>query len=289
MAKKSLYFERKRQEEETLRIEEQVGAILDFEYGESEYYDSKILLLILENIIGKKFAVIKSDINELKICVTENEIKNYLDNLFKNEFPESYTRMQSKLYKRLEWELAKGTVFWNNYRESRDRTRPEVVEIIDNECGDWLKSFKYRFEPFTLEYYIRYVEIVKDKSISILNIIEKISNNQHNDIESLLNDLDISLDELGNISRKDIIRLASPLILNYNVLIEKTSEGNNLSTYLERKLSEEELIRTNMYTRIFPFSLFYTDWNFNAPGSIKISPECERKLQRNGKILQKVK
>ena len=59
----------------------------------------------------------------------------------------------------------------------------------------------------------------------------------------MLTELDIVLDENGNVLKSDIVRLITPTIYNINDLNEKLAKANDLSTYLTFKMSKHSLYR----------------------------------------------
>lgn len=50
-----------------------------FNGNENEYYDSKFIITILEDILGKTIVEIKKDVNDNKIIVTKESIESYLE------------------------------------------------------------------------------------------------------------------------------------------------------------------------------------------------------------------
>ncbi len=72
-------------------------------------------------------------------------------------------------------------------------------------------------------------------------------------IRDLLSELDIQLDENGNVSRDDIIRLITPALYNISDLFEKINRTNDLSTYLTFKMSRESLYKAGWSeTEVYP-------------------------------------
>ena len=52
-----------------------------FENAEIKYYEPRVLVTILEDILGKDIETIKRELSELKIVVTAEQIKDYLNNI----------------------------------------------------------------------------------------------------------------------------------------------------------------------------------------------------------------
>lgn len=119
----------------------------------------------------------------------------------------------------------------------------EDIEVSSQEFVDGLIARRYYFEPYTLEYFKRYSNIVRNKTLLLLSIIEKIGNRDCMSIKDLMSELDILLDENGNILREDIIRLITPIVYNISELNEKVIKTNDLSTYLTFKMSQHSLYK----------------------------------------------
>lgn len=197
-----------------------------FEDKDKQYYDSKYIITILENILGNRLDNIKNEINDTQIVVSKEEITKYLEKTFEEENP--------KLKKRIESPKSKkngNIVEWTN----------EEIKISSQEFIDSLIAQRYYFEPDTLEYFKKYSNIVRNKALLLLNIIEKIGNRDFLSIQNLIKELDIQLDENGNILKEDIIRLIIPTVYNISELNEKVTKANDLSTYLTFKMSEHSL------------------------------------------------
>ncbi len=109
-----------------------------------------------------------------------------------------------------------------------------------------VRNERYIYKPYTLEYFKKYISIVKAKTIILLSIIEKINNKQFKQLNNLLNNFDIQIDEDGNMSREDIIRLIVPTINNINDLYDQVNKANDLNSYLLFKLSKELFINNGI-------------------------------------------
>ncbi len=199
-----------------------------FENTDTQYYDSKYIITIIEDILGNKLDDIKKEINDTQIVVSKQQITKYLEKKFKQENPEIKKRIESQKPKR-----SGNIAEWTD-----EEIKSSSQEFIDN-----LVAQRYYFEPYTLEYFKKYSNIVRNKAILLLNIIEKIGNRDSLSIQNLMKDLDIQLDENGNILKDDIIRLIIPTVYNISELNEKVTQANDLSTYLIFKMSEHSLYR----------------------------------------------
>lgn len=248
-----------------------------FENSDNEYYNSKFIITILEDVLGKNTEIIKKELSELKIVVTIEQIKEYLNNKFEEENPIVKARLENpKPRKPLSKEICFG------------KLTDEEIEESSQHFADQITASRYAFDSFTLEYFNKYSNIVRNKANKILNIIEKISDKEYSTISDLLAELDIRLDANGNITKEDVIRLVVPFVHNYNELTEKVSKANNLETYLTFILSKHSLYRSGcsegeLYptTSIQTKSLFYDGLKGNIPLSDK-QRRLLREEQRKG-------
>ena len=151
------------------------------------------------------------------------------------------------------------------------------------------------FEPYTLEYFNRYSNIVRNKALLLLNVIEKIGNRDTISIQDLITELDIQLDGSGNISKEDIIRLITPTVYNIGELNEKISKANDLSTYLTFKMSKHSLYKDGWSEgEIYPSSslqvknLYYDHVRGNVSLSSAQRTELEQEQRRSMKKFAKM-
>ena len=238
-----------------------------FKEKENKYYDSKFIIKILEDILGKSFEEIKKNVKNSKITVTKEQIENYLEQKLIIEDPELKKRIENPKPKR-----------------SRDISKWTEQDIEDaaQELDDSISIGRYCFDPYTLEYFNRYTTIVKNKVKKLLNIIEKISNKNITSIQDILTDLDIVLDENGNILKSDIIRLITPTIYNINELNEKISKANDFFTYRTFNISKHSLYRDGISEfEIYPNEVIQ-EKNLiygNLAGNISLSDNQRKVLQ----------
>lgn len=230
-------------------------------------YDSKYLVKILEEILGKSFNEIKEDINNKRVTVTSEQIESYLEQRFIEEDPELKKRIDSPKNKK------SGNVGeWSK----------KDIEDYSQEFADELVASRYRFVPYTLEYFTRYTDIVRKKINILLNIVSGLANKKIEPIEELINDLDIKISTDGKVSKEDIIRLIIPIVANINMLEEKVEKANDLSTYLTFKESKDSLYRDGWSeSEIYPMSSLQTQSDMNDWRDDNV------KLSDNQKILLK--
>jgi len=241
-----------------------------FDNTEFKYYDPKILISILEDILAKDINTIKTELDELKIGVTVEQILEYLSNKFAKEEPEVKLRIENPkpsepLCDKIEFKKI-------SFEDFKDSTQA---------FGDKLVAERYEFDFYTLNYFNKYSNIVRSKAKKILDIIEKIANKNHSTIAYLMIELDIQLDENGNISKEDIIRLITPFVYNYNSLVEKVNTANNLESYLEFKLSKHSLYRAGCSEgELYPTSSIQVNSLFSSsPDNVPLSVNQKKNLE----------
>ena len=199
-----------------------------FDADNDHYYESGRIISLLEDILGKKIDDIKRVIIDTKINVTSEKIEEYLDLEFEKndlELKKEISNIDSKISKKKYGWTKQDAVYYSQLLIVKSR------------------ASKYRFEPYTLEYFKKYSEIVRKKALLLLNIIENIGNKDSDKIKDILGDIDIQLDQDGKILRSDIIRILTPMIYNFYELIDKVSDANNVETYLNLKLSLNSLYK----------------------------------------------
>lgn len=212
----------------------------DLDISEDKYCDSILIIKILEDIMDKSFLCIKDSVTQCNIFVDDNQIEEYLNKKFEIENLDLKQRIESKEPKR-------GSSI--NF----DQANLEDIRNSSQEFIDGLEAQRYAFSPYTLEYFKTYVSILKRKISTLLDLMEKIAYKDSKSIQKLLDDLDIKLDDDGNILKSDIIRLITPTIYNIKDLYEKVSQANDLSTYLTFKMTKHSLYRDDINeSEIYP-------------------------------------
>lgn len=244
-----------------------------FDTPNVRYYEPTILITILEDILKEDLKAIKNNIANASIYVDRGQIEAYLDKTFEEENPSLKKRMENPRPRK---QMEKGYK-WHKITE-------QEIEESSQACEDIVRAARYRFEPYTLEYFQKYTSILKSKTAKILNIIEKIANKEYSMITELLIGLDIRLDENKRITKEDIIRLIKPFVYNYEELNAKINSANDLSTYLTFKLSKDTLYKKGYALgEIYPrASIQVKDLYYdNLPGSIPLSDRQRKTLQQD--------
>lgn len=193
------------------------------ENKEEKYYDPKYITTFLEEVLGFDMESVKTMVNNSRVKVNEEEIRDFLDKKFGEENPELKKRIES--------------------RRTTNRSGMKSTEEATQEFADDLESSRYSFDPYTLKYFKTYSGIIRDKSNALLGLIERIGNGHAGDIMDELDELDINFNEDGRISKTDIMRLVTPAVHNIRTLDDKVRQANDLSTYLTFKMSLDSIYK----------------------------------------------
>lgn len=238
-------------------------------YFNEDYYDSIYLVKVLEDLLGKSFDEIRNDVHNKKVIVSSDEIKSYLENRFIYEKPELHERLQKPKTK-----LGADASKWID----------EAIRNYSERIADEYEAKRYSFDPFTLEYYQKYTEIVRNKINKLLDIVNGLATKEIKPIKKDLNKLDIKISKDGKISKEDIIRLIVPLITNIEKLEEKVDKANNLSTYISFKLSKDSLYREGLFeSELYPQSDLQTQSDMNdwKDDNVKLSDNQRKVLKKH--------
>lgn len=234
--------------------------------GDNKDYDTKYLRTILESLLDNSIEDIRKNVNNCDIKVTEEQIKEYLNNKLEEENPELKKRRETSKNRN-----------WINLSKC---TQKDIEESSQNFI-DELDMVRYTYEPYTLHYYSHYIMILKSKINKLLYVIDGISSNNASQIEEELNNLDINIID-NKILKSDIIRLIIPTIYNIETLKSKTNEANNLDTYLTNKLSKHYLLRRGIFEyEIYPSkSIIMNHLDYDGiPGYVKLTEKQKKKLR----------
>ncbi len=204
-------------------------------YGINGYFLEPFLIkmMIIDEIkLGMSFVELERFIEECEISVTEDEIKKFLD----KKRSENYIglKVNSK---------NNGSSILIQEDTTSEELEKTVKDALNYQCCS--------FDPYTLEYFKKYVAILKVKCSNLLKILDYLDKRKSMEISKdewkALVDLDIHVNEEGNVYCEDINRLCEAIIYNINDLYKKVQEGNNLNTYLDFKISKEQLGRDGIF------------------------------------------
>lgn len=235
-------------------------------FNEEQYYNPNILIKILEDYYKKSFNELKNDLKNMKITITQEDIKKYLEQKFKEENPELKQRMEAKKTRK---------------KKSILELTPEDIDNLSKDLSDQLLASKYNFDPYTLNYLKKYSEIVRSKSLALLDIIELLS------CYGSVIEYDIILKD-DKISKIDIERIIKPTLENIDAFYEKINQANTLETYLSLSVSEHSLMRHGITeSEIYPVKqlqikdLYYSGIKGNIPFSEKQKQELRIEQRKN--------
>ncbi len=200
---------------------------------------------------------------DMIVSIIEKELGLDLDSLKSYILYTNITLTSEEIVNYL-WELSKGQ------------------KILDRRFALELDN-KYSFEPFTLEYFTTYLDILKKKTIKLLNLIDNINNEEY---RKVFQSLDITIYDDG-IHYKDVIRLCKPIVYNVLEIREISKKANDKRTYITTKINKDALFRDGWTLReIYPL-IDYQDKKGEAltdDGYIELSDRQKEemiKLTRN--------
>lgn len=180
----------------------------------------------------------------MKITITEEEITVFLDKIMDEKYPDLRMR-----------------VIEDNYSD------PSVRFV------DMLKASKYTFNGDTLEYFNIYVDILREKSLKLLNAIDILDGLKKGNLDkdsdvSILSELDIKI-ENECILYSDVLRLVNPIVENIFDLKKYVEMSNDVNTYLHFSVNKDRIcLQGGNFYELFPSrKLQVTDIEFD--GSIR--------------------
>lgn len=147
--------------ENKINFDKYVGIINN---GEIAYYSPRVLITILEGEMENSFEDIKKIVKNASINITSEQIVEFLNAMFEQEKPELKKRIDNR-----QKVVSNGKMLFG-------KEQIEYLKKSFEEFDDSISASKYAFTPYSLEYFKKYVKILKSKLLLLLNIIEKISN-----------------------------------------------------------------------------------------------------------------
>ncbi len=214
-------------------------------YGENGYYiDSHIIhrIVVDELKLPMSFEGIEEFVNTCEISITENEIREFLDKKMDEEEPTLRKELE-KPYK----PISSNPLDWTEediHREARA-------------FGTAILKSRYRFEPYSLQYFKTYISILKEKCNTLFEILEDLAKIKEDTISeegwNRIVDLDFHINEYGDIYTTDVVRLADAIIYNVKDLYDKITKGNNPETYLTFKESKHNMAKDGIFeSELYP-------------------------------------
>lgn len=214
-------------------------------YGENGYYvDSHIIhrMIVDELKLHLSFSGIEEFVNTCGISITESEIKDFLDKKMDEEEP----TLRKKLEKPSK-PISNNPLEWTEEDIHREARAFETAIL----------KGRYRFEPYSLQYFKTYTSILKEKCKTLFEILEDLAKVKEGTISKegwdRIVDLDFHINEYGDIYITDVERLADAIIYNVKDLYDKITKGNNPETYLTFKESKHNMARDGIFeSEIYP-------------------------------------
>ena len=166
------------------------------------------------------FVELKRFIEECEISVTEDEIKKFLD----KKRSENYIglKVNSK---------NNGSSILIQEDTTSEELEKTVKDALNYQCCS--------FDPYTLEYFKKYVAILKVKCSNLLKILDYLDKRKSMEISKdewkALVDLDIHVNEEGNVYCEDINRLCEAII--YNIIAFINFETSFFTSVIATKLA----------------------------------------------------
>lgn len=192
-----------------------------------EYIHPSVLIRLLETNLNNNLRNINDLVNYAHISATEDSIKKFLAD-----------KTEEENYK---WRI---TLARSQGQRREKRPFPSDERNIDLEK---ISKIEYRFDPLILEYYKSLCVILKLRSLKILNILTCLVNKDFTSIEEEIKNLDLDIDQNGNISKRDIMRIIIPLLCNIKLLLKMTRDANNPDTYLLNREGQEFILNNGIF------------------------------------------
>ena len=142
------------------------------------------------------------------------------------------------------------SLYYKDFNSIKDEINTYKILLTKEEIQEYLIKNKKKFDEEIFKYFIEYTNILKKKILLLLDIVEKIANEDTTEIKNILNELDIKITSKGRISSVDIKRLINPLTYNISKLKKLVSISNNIDTYLILYKSKNNIISGNINLQV---------------------------------------
>lgn len=194
-----------------------------------------------------------------------------------------------KYIKKIVFEMAK----CSNYEELKDFVNYAHVRITKKEAKEYhdrfipkyngnnfiykiLNNELYKFDTFTIDYFINYIDNLKIKLNKFFDLLDNI---ELKDKDTLLN-YDIKLNKDGLLKSKDAERIIYPLLYCLSLFSKKIMEANNIETYRDFNISRDLLYASGLNELdLYPYiNLQVSDFSLNL--SDEFIPYTEKQKER---------
>lgn len=186
--------------------------------------ESRISVIKLKERLEEEFkmdlALLKHRVSSCDVYLSEDSIKEYLNDRFKAERPLTYRRNEERR-KRVYPTIS-----------ILDKENDDYLGLSENESKDFSITKVYRFREEQLNNFKNVIKSYRRKSLILLSIISYYLNDKvmESTLLEMIDYLEIEFDGL-TISSIDFDRLIKPTIYNIKKLFEITDKANNYITY----------------------------------------------------------
>lgn len=219
-------------------------------YGESGYYIAPFLInmaIVDELKLSMSYNEIEKFIKNTNITLTQEEIKEFLNNKMNEEHPGLKEEIEKSMKN-----TSSIITFTSDEKENKRKIDANVRKM-----RAMTTASRYYFEPYSLQYFKNYVSILKEKCRTLFDILDDIGRIRTEEITEeqwkRIIDLDFHINENGDIYYADADRLLDAVVHNVKDLYNKIKQGNNLETYLTFKESKHSLLKDDVFeSEIYP-------------------------------------
>lgn len=207
----------------------------------NKFVKPMILIKVIEDTLGMNYKDIKDKVDNSCINIDQEDVMDFLN----GDYIKEKIKTQNKI---------------NKY--FKDKSYLKITdEQLNKVVATDIPVPKYRLEVYSYIYYEKYIAILKYKISKLLNIIGYLQIQKSNIIKEQLEELDICVNQLGNIRYDDVIRLVLPTIENFNELNRVVKKANNIFTYREVMRNIEMFEKDKKRERdIFPNKNLQVSW-----------------------------
>lgn len=222
-----------------------------------KFYDLKELIYeIGKNEKGISFNEIYEYFKNAKIIVTEDKIYDFLSKKAK----EDNVDMSESTEKCYLLNIAEIDV--------TDRTNKFMQEI---------NKSKYLYNGYDLNYFMEYVNIIRENSLKLcLIVISIVDNKSIEEMNDILPDFENAINiNSGKIDGDSIQRLVQVITYNYKTMMELVDKANNLNTYLSNTVNLHSLYAKGFIeSDLYPHKdLQYLNSLINVESCLALSPK----------------
>ena len=233
-------------------------------YGEDACYIDPVVIK-MSVVHDLKFMMtyddLKKFIKEATVKLKDSDIKKYLTDKMDKEHP--------GLRKRL-----------NDERNYSINDKSHIEKVNDQKI-----AAAYYYDPYSLNYFKKYILILKQKLIELCNLIDDLNQLEneeaYNRVKKKLHQLDMRINYKNELYYIDAIRIEEAFVYNFNDFYKKVVIANNLETYYKFKLTKAKVLKECVFeSNLYPKKeLQIKDLKYlHDKQFISLSAEQEKKL-----------